>query len=132
MPYSNILLLDTMDQLKLLDAQIQQIQGRLVLLKRARASLQQAEVMKTLVPSEETRFYNVRPLVAIRQVLTDRGIAVHEEELVQILLDGGIAINKKRARYNIEVSLRQTVKLGSLTRSKDGMIDLPERRQKKS
>jgi hypothetical protein len=67
----------------------------------------------------------MRPLYAIQAVLAEHGKPMHVAELAKILLDGGITLGKKRGKYNIDVSIRLTVKNGSLIQHGD-MIGLPE------
>jgi hypothetical protein len=73
----------------------------------------------------EMRFYQMRPLDAIRMVLRESGKALAQEELINFLLEGGAATGKKRGRHNIRISIEMTLETGSL-KQVNGLIGLPE------
>ena len=115
-----------------LDRQIAQLEAQLKLLKSARAAMKKMEDIPRGEPSPATRFYMVRPITAAQEVLRDRGKPIPEEELRQILMDGGIAIGKKRGVHNVNVGLRISIDIGELTcTGRDKLIGLPEWSKKK-
>lgn len=72
----------------------------------------------------EMRFYQVRPLTAIKLILRERGPQAREA-LMQELIGGGAIVGKKRANSNIRISIEKTLKNGTL-RELNGLIGLPE------
>jgi len=70
------------------------------------------------------RFYQVRPIIAIKMILRQRG-AQTQEALTKEMVDGGITIGKKRSVHNPRVSIEKTLKNGTLKRVGD-LIGLPQ------
>lgn len=116
-----------MDSREVLEREIEQLEAQLKPRKAALAALKKLEAVPQGESSPATRFFNMRPLVAAVEVLQERGRPMPKVELRQILLDGGIAIGKKRAVHNVDVGLRLSVEMGKLTSTgKEEMIGLPE------
>lgn len=70
------------------------------------------------------RFYQMRPLTAIKMVLREKG-AQTRDSLVKELVDGGATVGRKRKDSNIRISMDKTLKNGSLQQVGD-LIGLPE------
>jgi hypothetical protein len=112
---------------EVLEREIAQLEAQLEPRKRALAALIKLEAITNHIPdTPATRYFNVRPIDAIQEVLKAHGKPMPLGDLVKTLLDGGIAIGKKRAVVNVEVSIRLNVKSGNLTQSKGNLIGLPE------
>ncbi len=76
------------------------------------------------------RFYQWRPLDAIRLILTERGRKMKRKELFDTLMAGGIAVDRVRSGANIRISIEKNVALKNLIELPDDYIDLPERAPK--
>jgi ribosomal protein L29 len=122
-----------MNSRETLELEIEQLKAQLKPRKAALAALNRFEALSEgLADSPATRFYNVRPLVAIRTVLEEHGNPMPKVDLQKILMDGGVAIGKKRAASNVEVGIRIALKVGSLTvAGKEELLGLPEWNTKK-
>lgn len=73
------------------------------------------------------RFYQVRPGIAIKMVLREKG-PLTQEAIIQELVDGGNTVGKKRdgdKPHNVRLSIEKTLKTGSLVKVGD-LIGLPE------
>lgn len=117
--------MDPEDRLVSLDEEIAQVEKKLRLLKAARENLKQSQAISlaesmSRANSPETRFFDMRPLDAIRLVLAEHGKPMIKSELKKILIDGGIAIGKKRAQHNVDLSIKVNVEKKNLTRSGKG------------
>lgn len=109
------------------ERQIEQLENQLKHLKSVRVSLKKVLEAPPAESSPANRFQSQRPLIATKQVLTERGEPIPLAELRQILLDGGIAIGKKRGVHNVNKSIEISVGIGELTSTgKDQKIGLPE------
>jgi hypothetical protein len=75
------------------------------------------------------RFYQMRPLMAIKMVLHEKGPQT-QAQLMKELEDGGIAIGNKRGMHNPRISLEKTLRNGSLQQVGD-LIGLPEWKEEK-
>lgn len=77
------------------------------------------------------RFFDWRPIDAIRVLLIERGQKMGRREIYDALLAGGIATGKKRAGHNIRISIEKNIELGNLIalEGKDeDFLDLPDRK----
>lgn len=70
------------------------------------------------------RFYQMRPLMAIKMILHEKG-AQTQPELMKELEEGGIAIGKKKGMHNTSFSITKTLRTGALKQVGD-LIGLPE------
>jgi hypothetical protein len=70
------------------------------------------------------RFSRVRPQVAIKMVLNEKGPQT-QEALMRALESGGIALGKKRGLHNSRISIEKTLRTGALQQFGD-LIGLPE------
>lgn len=68
-------------------------------------------------------FYQMRPLVAIKQVLNEKG-PLTQAALIKELVEGGATIGKKRAESNIRISIEKTLGTGALKKI-GNLIGLP-------
>lgn len=75
------------------------------------------------VPSS-TQYVNLDPIDAIEIFLTKEAKPLPIKTIIDELIAGGAAINKKRADANIRISIEKNVKSGRLVESK-GLISLP-------
>jgi hypothetical protein len=116
-----------------LERKIESLKKQLSQYKVALAALNKAEGVEVReAGTPATRFLGMRPLHTIRDVLNQHGKPMPKAELRQALLDGGIAIGKKRAAYNVDVSIKVSVKTAALiSTGKDELISLPEWAKKK-
>lgn len=134
--------MDSVEMLAALDEQITQLEKQLRLKKAARESLKQSEAVSLAASmnrdnSPDTRFFDMRPLDAMREVLNEHGKPMTKGDLKKTLLDGGIAIGKARAEHNVDLSIKLNARKNDLTRSGKGkdiadseMIGLPEWKKK--
>lgn len=122
-----------MNSKEALEKEIEQLEAQLKPRKAALRALKELEAMaEGNKDSPATKYFNMRPLDAIRSVLEEHGKPMPKDELSQILLDGGIAIGKKRAEHNVNVSIKVNVRTKNLTSTgKDELIGLPEWASKK-
>jgi hypothetical protein len=86
-------------------------------------ALDRSGMAKTSGP--DVRFYQQRPLDAIRVVLRESGHALSQEELTNRLLAGGAAVGKKRGKHNIRISIEMTLASGKLKQIGE-LLGLPE------
>lgn len=71
------------------------------------------------------RFYGKRPLDAIRALYAEPGQKpLTQEELTKKLLEGGIAIGKKRKHHNVRISIETNLENGNLIRNEDNTISV--------
>jgi hypothetical protein len=79
---------------------------------------------------EANRFRNLKPVTAIKMVLTERDNFMEWDEIETILIKGGLAVGPGRRRErkdDIGVSMKMSLCTGSLIRDlKSGRIGLPE------
>jgi hypothetical protein len=121
--------MDSREVLDDLDRQIERVEAQLKLLKSARAAHKKLVDMPQGEDSPSIRFYNMRPLIAARQILTEHEKPMLLDELRQILIDGGITIGKKRGVHNINKGIEISVGINELTSTgtgKNEKIGLPE------
>lgn len=78
----------------------------------------------TALPAAEMRFVDVRPIVAIKQILSEVGHPMLLEEIMQRALAGGIATGKKRGHHNVRISIEKNLEIGNLV-NMDGKIGMP-------
>jgi hypothetical protein len=124
--------MDSREVMDDLDRQIERMEAQLKLLKSLRAGHKKLVDMPQGESSPATRFYNMRPLIAVRQILTERGKPIPLDELRQILIEGGITIGKKRGVHNINKGIEISVGIDELTSTgKNELIGLPEWQKKK-
>ncbi len=107
----------------LFDRKIAEAEQALAGLKDARAVYLKREVQRAGQTS--TRFYRWAPIDAIRLTLEEKEVAMSQAELHQILVDGGITIDRARGEGNIRLSFKESLKLGRLV-EKNKVIGLPE------
>ena len=124
-----------MDSREVLKLEIDRLEEQLEPLKKAYAELNRLaaiNAVKDLPSTHETRYAGVRPLIAIQGILKEHGKPMPKAVLHKMLMDGGIAIGKKRAGVNIERGIWAALQAGSLTSTgKDELIGLPEWKTKK-
>lgn len=130
--------MDSEEILAGLDEEIAQLEKQLRLTKAARDNLKQSQAISlsasmSRANSPETRFFDMRPIDAMRVVLNGHGKPMKKGDLKKTLLDGGIAIGKARAEHNVDLSIKLNARKNDLTRSGKGkdiadteMIGLPE------
>jgi hypothetical protein len=122
-----------MDAFELLEREIAALEAELKPRKAALAQLRRLRNRPSNGGDPTTRFFNVRPLLAARQVLAERGKPIPLDELKQILIDGGIMVGKKRGIHNINKSIEISVGINELTDSgTHHLIGLPEWKKPKS
>lgn len=109
--------------IELFDRKIAEAEQALAGLKHARTVYLKREVQRAGQAS--TRFYRWAPIDAIKLTLEERGVAMSQTELHQILVDGGITIDRARGEGNIRLSFKESLKLGRLV-EKNEVIGLPE------
>jgi hypothetical protein len=102
---------------------IEELKAEVRSYEAALLALDRSGIAKTVGP--DVRFYQMRPLDAIRIVLRESGRALSQEDLTNILLAGGAAMGKKRGKHNIRISIEMTLQNGKLKET-DGLIGLPE------
>ena len=123
--------MDSRDVLKL---EIERLEGQLRPLKEAYAELNRlaaVEAMRDVPEGPDTKYANMRPLIAIQSILKEHGKPMRKAELAKLLEEGGISYGKKRAGVNVEMGIRVAVGAGSLTMTgKDELIGLPEWKKK--
>jgi hypothetical protein len=119
-----------MDSRDVLRIEIERLEGQLRPLKEALAELNRLadiEAIRNIPEGPDTKYANMRPLLAIQAVLKEHGKPMRKAELTEILMKGGIAYGKKRAGTNVEMGIRVALEAGSLTMTgKDELIGLPE------
>lgn len=124
-----------MDSRDVLKMEIERLEEQLRPLKEALASLERTAAIhaaRTLPEGPETKYANMRPLLAIQAVLKEHGKPMRKAELTDILMKGGIAYGKKRAGTNVEMGIRVALEAGSLTTTgREELIGLPEWSDKK-
>jgi hypothetical protein len=81
-------------------------------------------VISSSISSPSMRFYQKRPLVAIKQVLSEKG-PLTQATLTKELVEGGAIVGKKRAESNIRISIEKTLRTGALKQI-GNLIGLPE------
>lgn len=122
----------TTDSRDVIRAEIERLDAQLKSLKQALAALDHLAAFKDLPATPETRYAGVRPLIAIQGILKEHGKPMPKAVLKKMLLDGGIAIGRKRAGVNVDMGIRVALEAGSLTvTSKDDLVGLPEWSKKK-
>jgi hypothetical protein len=72
-----------------------------------------------------TRYVDKRPLVAITEILQERGHGMKQEDLIQAVVDGGGALGKKRGHHNIRISIEISFRIGKLRQVGDS-IGMPD------
>ena len=70
------------------------------------------------------RFFHARPQTAIESVLREKGPQT-QEQLMNELQAGSIAVDRKRGMHNTRISIEKTLKTGALKRVGE-LIGLPE------
>ena len=114
--------------------EIERLEGQLKPLKVALADLERLaaiDAARNIPEGPDTKYANMRPLLAIQAILKEHGKPMPKAELVDLLMAGGIAYGMKRAGVNVEMGIRVALEAGSLTMTgKDEMIGLPEWKKK--
>jgi hypothetical protein len=115
--------------------EIERLEGQLKPLKVALADLDRLaaiDAARSIPEGPDTKYANVRPLLAIQSLLKEHGKPMRKSELTEILMAGGIAYGKSRGETNVRMAIEVAVKAGSLTMTgRDEMISLPEWGKKK-
>jgi hypothetical protein len=86
--------MESSEVLESIERQIQELEAQLILLKSARSTLKKLENIPQGEKTPATRFHNVRPVLAARELLEEHGEPIPKAELRQLLLNGGITIGK--------------------------------------
>jgi len=73
---------------------------------------------------ENMRFYQARPSSAIKVVLRERGPQT-QDQLMEALRAGGIALGRKRGLHNTRIAIEKTLKTGALKKV-GKLIGLPD------
>lgn len=79
-------------------------------LKTALRALEQNEIKS----KSSGRFIDMRPFDAVLILLSENSGRMKRPELEQALMDGGIAVGKKRGHHNVRISIDTNLKLGNL------------------
>jgi hypothetical protein len=118
-----------MDAKQALHDEIKSIREQILALEKQIEARQAA--LRTLQKSEgesgspHLRFYMMRPIDAIRLLLVEHGGKMKREDAYKELLQGGIALDRKRRGANVRISFDKNVALGNLIALPDDYIALP-------
>jgi hypothetical protein len=88
---------------------INRLETQLREVKAVRGALMRLEAEPAANGPLDNRFIGARPNIAAVEVLKERGKPIREEELVEILMAGGIAIGKKRGIFNVQAAIRLSI-----------------------
>ena len=102
---------------EVLQAEIEMLAQQIKARKRALIALEVAD----LPVGVNRRFFGVRPLIAMRTVFQEIGPRIPREEMERILMEGGIAIGRKRGYHNVRISIDLCLLNGAL-RMEDGYL----------
>jgi hypothetical protein len=127
--------IDLGDSLKIAEMEVERLEAWVKPWKELVAELRRQATInaaRNLREGPETKYANVRPLLAIQSILNEHGKAIPKAEIIALLMKGGITYGKKRAGTNVEMGIARSVRAGSLTMTgKDELIGLPEWKSKK-
>lgn len=112
-----------MDAKEALRQEIAAFEKQIEARKEALRNLQKAE---SSAGTKDLRFYQWRPLDAIREVLRENGGKMTRGELYDILVAGGLTKDRKRASHNIRISIDKNILLENLIAIGDEYVALPE------
>jgi hypothetical protein len=76
-------------------------------------------------PALRTTYVNMPPIRGIQIYLEKAGSPRPQQEIIDELVAGGAAINKKRGLHNVRLAIEENVRLGTLT-LKNGLVGLKE------
>ena len=110
-----------MDSVEVLKREIAEFKDQI---KVREAALHAIQLGQAKLGKPNLRFYNWRPLDAIRQVLTENGGSLARTTVEALVLEGGVSTGKKRAHHNVRISIDTNIEIGNLI-EKDGVLSLP-------
>lgn len=116
-----------MNSLEALEKEIADLRRQLKARLAARKALQRLDPKL-----EEKRgpYTGKRVINAVREVLAEHG-SMREDELVRLLIEGGITVGRKRDHHNVRISLETSEKLGTITRD-GGVVRLVQQGEQPS
>jgi hypothetical protein len=110
-----------MDVEQIFLGQIEELEKQIAGLK---SNLHALRLDKQKLGDPKLRFFNRKPVDAVRKIIEEKGGKIRRSELVDIMVAGGITVGKKRDLKNIRISLDLNIELGNLIQTGD-YIDLP-------
>jgi hypothetical protein len=94
-------------------------------MKRRLAAMDRQAARQARPVSIDSIYADKRPVLVARQILRERGEKIPEDELKNILIEGGITLNKRKG--SVDVGFRIAIKAGTLTvEGTNKLVGLPE------
>ena len=112
-----------MDAKTTLKQQLKQLRDTITGVRSALRQLEREErIGKQEALRTVHRFYNMPPRDAVGIVIDEHGGSIHVEALRQAMLDGGIALERKRAHHNVRIGIERLIISKRLAIDEAGMI----------
>ena len=111
-----------MDVEKLILDQIDSLEKQIAMLRTVLVEVQRFQRKQG---DPKMRFFDSRPLDAARKILEENRGRMGREEVIRLMVDGGLTHGKKRGMANIQISLDLNIENGNLLQ-KGKFLELPK------